>query len=68
MTRPERINVMKVVTYQVDEIVDSLKEMNDDPDYAPTIDEVMKYIEDWVYEDFGSLSGLIFQDENGDEL
>jgi hypothetical protein len=31
-------------------------------------DGVMEWIEDWVADDFGGLSGLIFQDENGEEL
>jgi hypothetical protein len=32
------------------------------------VDDVLEFIEDWVAEDFGGLSGLVFQDENGNEL
>ena len=64
---PERINVIKTVTYDVPSILDDIKKMGMDFEIN-TVDDVMEFIEDWVAEDFGSLSGLIFQDENGVEL
>ena len=64
---PERINVIKTVTYDVPSILDDIKKMGMDFEIN-TVDDVMEFIEDWVAEDFGSLSGLIFQDENGNEL
>ena len=64
---PERINVIKTVTYDVPSILDDIKKMGVDFKIN-TIDDVMEFIEDWVAEDFGSLSGLVFQDENGEEL
>ena len=64
---PERINVIKTVTYDVPSILDDIKKMGVDFEIN-TVDDVMEFIEDWVAEDFGSLSGLIFQDENGVEL
>ena len=76
MSLPERINAIKVVTYDVVQIVESLQAMNDygsrgddnaEP-YEPTLEEVLAYIEDWVYEDFGDSYGIIYQDENGEEL
>ena len=70
MSLPERINAIKTVTYDVVQIVESLQAMNDDDSYEPTLEEVMAYIEDWVYEDFynDDMSDIIFQDENGEEL
>lgn len=70
MSLPERINAIKTVTYDVIQIVESLQAMNDDDSYEPTLEEVMTYIEDWVYEDFynDDMSDIIFQDENGEEL
>ncbi len=68
MSLPERINAIKVVTYDVVQIVESLQAMNDDDAYEPTIEEVLGYIEDWVYEDFGDSYGVVYQDENGEEL
>jgi len=76
MPLPERINAIKTVTYDVTQIVESLQAMNDygsrgDDDvepYEPTIEEVLGYIEDWVFEDLGDSYGVIYQDENGEEL
>ena len=65
-TMPKRINVMKVVTYDVEAIRrDMHNDMGIDLD---TVDDVLEFIEEWVAEDFGGLSGLVFQDENGEEL
>ena len=64
---PERINVIKTVTYDVPSIFDDIKKMGVDFEIN-TVDDVMEFIEDWVAEDFGSLDNLIFQDENGEEL
>ena len=62
---PERINAIKTVTYDVPAIVESLEQMGmEDID----LDVVMEYIQEWVFEDFGGDSGIIFQDENGEEL
>jgi hypothetical protein len=62
---PERINAIKTVTYDVPAIVESLVEMGmEDIDF----DVVMEYIQEWVFEDFGGDSGIIYQDENGEEL
>ena len=65
---PERINVIRTVTYDVPSIVSDIRTMLDDHHHNPDLAEVMEYIEDWVAEDFGSLDNLIFQDENGEEL
>jgi hypothetical protein len=64
-TLPERINVIRTVSYHVPDIVSSLKDMGEED---IDMERVMEYIEDWVEEDLGSLHGLIFQDENGAEL
>jgi hypothetical protein len=62
---PERINAIKTITYDVPAIVESLEGMGmEDIDF----DVVMEYIQEWVFEDFGGVSGIIYQDENGEEL
>jgi hypothetical protein len=66
MSLPERINVIKTLTYNVGQLRREV--MNDLGIELNTVDDVMEYIEDWVADDFGSLSGLVFQDENGEEL
>ena len=63
---PERINVIKIITYDVPRIVNDLKEMGHEGDI--TVENVLDYIEDWVEEDFGNFSDLVYQDENGEIL
>lgn len=71
---PERINVMKVVSYDVADIVQRMTENDTEPTKI-TLWDVMQQIEAWIEEDFGcgfghtaDTSNLIFQDEDGDEL
>jgi len=63
---PKRINVIKTVSYDVPRIVNDLKEMGREEEI--TIQVILDYIQDWVDEDFGKNSELIYQDENGGEL
>lgn len=66
-TMPEKINVIRSITYDVPSIVDSLKEMGEDIN----IDSVMEYLEDWVAEDMASpisRHDVTYLDENGQEL
>ena len=65
---PERINVIRTVTYYVPDIVASLEDMGEE---SIDIDRVMEYIEDWVAEDLTSPPSrhdITYQDENGEEL
>ena len=65
---PERINVIRTITYDVPKLVSDLEDMGvEDID----LDSLMEYIEDWVYEDMTappSRHDLVYQDENGEEL
>ena len=68
---PERINVMKVITYDVQNIMESIVSMDTDKDFDDiTLEEVMKQVEAWVEDDFPTerIKDLIFQDENGEDL
>jgi hypothetical protein len=69
---PERINVTKVVTYDVVQITRELQEQGETD---LSLSSILEYIEGWVNEDFGcgyghenNLGDLIFQDENGEDL
>jgi len=72
---PEKINVMRVVTYDVQDIVERLTE-TDETYRDVTIAEVMEQVNSWVEEDFNCgishgdlhLCDLIFQDENGEDV
>ena len=68
---PERINAMRVVSYNVASIVETLVEMNAGDVKAEdvTLEEVLDIIGEWAVEDLAnSRVGIIYQDENGEEL
>ena len=68
MSLPERINVIRCITYDVSKVVEDLKEKEVEP---IDIDTVINYINEWVEEDmraFISRYDLVYQDENGQEL
>lgn len=69
---PERINVSKVVTYDVGTVLSQLKE---DGIEEPTFDDVLERIEQYTLDDFSCGHGhlvpnheLIYTDVNGNEL
>ena len=64
---PERINAIKTITYDVPAIVESLENMGMQEEEI-TLDTVLDFVWEWVYDDMGSDSGVILQDENGNEL
>jgi hypothetical protein len=65
---PERVNAMKVVSYNVDEIVDAMMTMEyKEKQEDITIEDVLEWIGDDVEADI-NFSSVIYQDENGGEL
>jgi hypothetical protein len=67
-TMPERINVIRTVTYDVQSVIKDLEEMEVEP---IDLETVMNYITEWVEEDMRapiSRHDIIYQDENGQEL
>jgi len=65
-TLPERINVMAVMTYTVEHVVEALKHAGmEDSDID--IETIVSYIEEDSADYFGT-NNLIFQDENGNSL
>jgi len=67
---PERINVMKVISFDVAEVVKLIVSENPDRTQEVTIEDVMERVEGWAQEDFGVENArfLVYQDENGEEL
>jgi hypothetical protein len=66
---PEVINASKVVTYHVENIVESILSMDSEKTKeSVTLDEVLDIIRVWVVEDFGDDWNIIYQDEDGKEL
>ena len=66
MTLPERINVIKCITYNAQDIAKMMTE--EEYEGEITLSRVLDRIEDWIRDDFGSTKGLVYQDENGEEL
>lgn len=71
-TMPQRINVTKVISYDVPKLIADLIEQGMDD---PTFDDVIGMIEEFVKDDFScgwghqaSVDDLIFTDENGEEV
>ena len=71
---PERINVMKVVTYDVQEVIHTIKDARNNDDDV-TMDDVMACVETMAKDDFScgwgheaNVRELLFQDENGNPL
>jgi hypothetical protein len=64
---PERINAMKVASYDVQEIVGYISDGLEKPIEEITLEDVLEWIEDDVDMDIAG-SNVIFQDENGEEL
>jgi len=68
-----RINVMRVFTYDVDVIVQQLREDNrvgKDDDLELTLDDVLERVQLLAEEDFNSpirLKELLFSDEHGND-
>jgi hypothetical protein len=80
---PERVNVMRVMTYDVANIVEQLRaERNSEVIYDKggarplsadepfTIEDVLERLEGYIADDFSGINpnDLIVQDENGNEL
>jgi hypothetical protein len=62
-----RISVMQLVTYDVAGIVQVIQEDNDD-ELEITLDDVLRYVSIMAEDDFGNTAGLIYQDQDGNNL
>lgn len=65
---PEKINVIRSITYDVSKVVEDLKEMEVD---LIDLETVMNYVAEWVEEDMRapiSRHDITYLDENGEEL
>ena len=70
---PEKLNVMWVTTYGVEEVLQTLKEDNrvlNGEEINFTLDDVIRYVENEALDMMRNARArdLIFQDENGDDL
>ena len=77
---PERINVMKVISYDVQQVVNEMSDpangwvnglTNTIPEpHEVTTEMILEYIEGWIEQDFPAdrIKDLIIQDQDGEEL
>lgn len=74
---PERVNVMKIVTYDVESVRQNIISDNraSDGEIEITFEDIMEMIEEYAKSDLScgwgheaDISELIFQDENGNDL
>jgi len=67
---PQRINAMKVISYDVQQIAETLMAEQELEAHEITLEMVMERIETWVEEDFAHdvADNTIYQDENGQEI
>ncbi len=63
-----KINAIKVITYDVDAVMETIADMNGIPIEEVSEEEARELIYGFAIEDFGDTWGVIFQDENGNEL
>ena len=71
-TMPKRINVMKVISYDVEKVMEQL---NNDGVSNPSFDDILERVREYTVDDFSCGWGheadpdeLTYQDENGEEL
>ena len=66
---PKSINVMKVISYDVQQIVEDIMAQDEVEASAVDMKKIMEYVDELVEEDFDtSKDYLIYQDENGNEI
>ena len=66
---PKSINVMKVISYDVQQIVEDIMAQDEVEASAVDMTKIMDYVDSLVEEDFDtSKDYLIYQDENGNDL
>jgi len=67
---PERINVIKAITYETQQYLADVAMRNDVTEGQVTTEMLLDWLTEFILEDFDVVdcNGLIFQDENGEEL
>ena len=67
-TLPKRVNAMKCISYDVEQIVDAMMTMDyRESEQEITLEDVLEWIGDDVEADI-NFSNVFYQDENGGEL
>lgn len=70
-TLPKYIIARRTFTYNVEEIINSIRDMENNPTLEVSEEDVWDYVESWVYDDMRSPAtrhDISWVDENGNEL
>lgn len=64
---PESLNISRTFSYDVDQIVQELMDWDEDrTEESITLEEIIEYISDNIFEDFGSIRDAWFRIEDQD--
>lgn len=66
-TLPKELHLSRTISYDTQNIIENIldMDMDRDPD-SITLDEIVDFIKDWVYEDFGTMRNFAVRMENED--
>lgn len=70
MTTPKKIVAMRTFTYDVEEVIDSIREMNDEPEMDVPLSEVWDLVSEWARDDMreATQQDMVWADENGNPI
>lgn len=66
-TLPKELHLSRNLTYDTQNIIECIMEMDfdRDPD-SITLEEIIEFVKDWAYEDFGTMKFFTVRIENED--
>lgn len=71
MTTPKKLVVTRTFSYDVQEVMNSIRDINNDQDMKVTLDDVWDLVSEWAYEDMrtpATRHDMAWTDENGSPL
>jgi hypothetical protein len=67
ITLPKELHLSRTITYDVQNIAENILDMDMERDpNSVTLQEIVDFIKDWVYEDFGTMQNFTVRMENED--
>ena len=71
MSTPKKIVVTRTFTYDVQEVMNSIRDVHNDQKMKLTLDDVWDLVSEWAHEDMRSPASrhdLVWLDENGNQI
>jgi hypothetical protein len=67
ITLPKELHLSRTISYDVQNIAENILDMDMERDpNSVTLQEIVDFIKDWVYEDFGTMQNFTVRMENED--